>query len=145
MEAVEYLRQRKRLCEVQTKGPEGCRECPLWNGATGCVELQEADPEKAVRIVADWAERNPVERETRLTSMEQIFVKIYIEHGYIWAARDKAGELKLYRKEPKRMGDAFKSLSPAANSCRTALPHMLPAITWENSPACLPKMLERKE
>lgn len=145
MDAVEYLRQRKRLCDVQTKSPGGCRECPACYGVTGCVELEEADPEKAVRIVADWAERNPVEGETKLTSIEQIFVKIYIEHGYLWAARDKAGELKLYRKEPKRMEEAFKSLSPVANGCRTALPHMLPAITWECSPVCLPKLLERKE
>lgn len=144
MDAVEYLRQRKRLCGVQIKSPGSCRKCPMWYGKTGCVELQEEDPQKAVQIVSEWAERHPVEGGIRLTAMEQIFVKLYIEKGFYWAARDKSGELKLYRKEPKRMEDTFKSLSPTPNGCRTSMWHMLPVITWENSPVCLPRLLEKE-
>ena len=142
MDAVEFLRQRKRLCAEQIKRPGSCRECPLWYGKTGCVELQDDDPVKAVQIVADWAEAHPVEGGVRLTAMERRFANIYIEKGYLWAARDKDGELNLYRREPKRGGCMFINLSPVANGSRSVMGVAFSGITWENSPVCLSKLLE---
>ncbi len=141
MEAVEFLRKKKRLCAEQIKKPGSCRECPLWYGKTGCIELQDEEPEKAVQIVEGWTAANPVEPGIKLRCMDSIFIQIYIEKGYLWAARDKDGELKLYRREPERKGDRFKSTSPIVTGHRKAMSHMLPAITWENSPVCLPKLI----
>ena len=145
MEAVEFLRQKKRLCAEQIKKPGSCRECPLWYGKTGCVELQDDDPGKAVQIVEEWAEAHPVEGGVRMTAMERRFAHIYIEKGYLWAARDKDGELNLYKREPKRGGDVFINTSPAVNGSRTVIGLTFSRIDWENSPVCLPKLLEREE
>lgn len=138
MEAVEYLRQKKRMCHAQ----ERCGMCPARNRNYFCFDLERADPAQAVQIVEAWAAAHPVEPGVKLIGMDAAFVQIYIECGYLWAARNKSGELRLYRKEPKRLAGAFKSLSPTPNGCRAAMSHMLPGITWENSPVCLPKLLE---
>lgn len=145
MDALEYLRQKKRMCEEQLKGSGSCRKCEMGKAEFECSGLEMRDPEKAVQIVSEYAERHPVEGGIRLTAMEQIFVKIYIERGYIWAARDRNGELRLYKRMPKRGDGLFTNTSPAVHSCRTAMSHMLPIVTWENSPVCLPRLLEKSE
>lgn len=145
MKAVEFLRQKKRLCNAQMKAPGGCRKCPLWYGKTGCGELQDVDPVKAVQIVSDWAEAHPVEGRVNPTAREKKFIKIYIEKGFLWAARNKSGELWLYNRCPERSTDRFISTSPVINRERKVMGDMFPEITWENSPACLPKLIEREE
>lgn len=144
MEALEYLRQKKRLCSAQMKSPGGCRKCPMWYGKTGCGELQDEVPGKAVQIVEEWAEAHPVEGGVRLTATERRFAQIYIEKGYLWAARDKAGELNLYKREPRRGGDVFINTSPVVNGSRTVMGMAFSGITWETSPMCLPKLLDRE-
>lgn len=142
MEAVEYLRQKKRLCSAQMKSPGGCRKCLMWYGKTGCGELEAEDPEKAARIVFEWAEAHPAEGGIQLTAMERRFADIYIEKGYLWAARDKNGELRLYKRCPERSGDIFVSASPIVNGCRKVMCFMFAGVTWENGPVCLPKLLK---
>ena len=149
MDALEYLRQKKRMCDSildNEKYGYDCPQCPLYNESNvDCTEMENRAPESAVRIVSEWAERHPVEGGVKLTAMEQVFVKVYIEKGYIWAARDRNGELRMYKRMPKRGDGLFVNTSPAVHSYRTALSHMLPWIKWENSPVCLPKLLEREE
>ena len=142
MDAVEYLRERSRMCKAID-----CTSCPFFRGyaGKGCMEDEGADPQAAVEFVRMWAAEHPVEPGITLTAMERRFVRIYIDKGYLWAARDKSGELNLYRKEPKRGWDVFLNTSPTLSGCRTALSHMLPGIKWENSPVCLPKLLESAE
>lgn len=145
MEAVEFLAQKKRLCAEQIKKPGGCRKCLLWYGKTGCNELLDAAPGKAVQIVEEWAEAHPVEGGVRLTAMERRFAHIYIEKGYLWAARDKDGELNLYKREPRRGGDVFVNTSPVVNGSRSVMGLTFSGVTWETSPVCLPKLLESEE
>ena len=145
MEAVEYLRARTRMC----RSVKRCdKECGSYDEADGCtisaIERGE-NPEDAVEIVQRWAEAHPVEGGVRLTAMERRFAHIYIEKGYLWAARDKDGELNLYKREPKRGGDVFINTSPAVNGSRTVIGLTFSRIDWENSPVCLPKLLEREE
>lgn len=142
MDAVKYLRERGRMCHELE---EVCEGCTLGGMMNSCVTFEETHPEEAVEIVRRWAMNHPREPEIHLTNIERHFARIYIDKGFLWAARDKDGELNLYRKEPKRGGIAFRNMSPTLSGYRTALPHMMPGITWENSPVCLPKLLEKEK
>lgn len=58
MDALEFLRERKRMCKSFNKCSEGC---PAWRGSckleTGSIFELEAD--KQVEIVNDWAAAHP--------------------------------------------------------------------------------------
>ena len=62
MDALEFLRERKRMCKSFNKCSDGC---PAWTGSckleTGTVFEWEAD--KQVEIVKEWAAAHP--RKTR--------------------------------------------------------------------------------
>ena len=135
MDAVEYLQVRRKLCYHYGSVCEGC---PL---GPHCMDTEYNDPTTAVRLAADWSAAHSAEGGIRLTAMERRFVHIYIEKGYLWAARDKGGELKIYKRCPEREYDAFKSTSPVAHGSRAVLGSMFPGITWEASPVCLPKLI----
>ena len=53
-----YIRERKRMCESLKK--KNCRFC-AFKTRQGCISksIEEADPERAIRIVQDWSDRNP--------------------------------------------------------------------------------------
>lgn len=140
MDAVEYLRARARMCAAIK-----CQDCEHWNGEPegNCIGELGRDPERAVEIVRQWALDNPEEPQLTLTTMERRFVRIYIEKGFLWAARDKDGRLQLYKRCPKRLINVFCSTSPADGSSRDVIGMTFPSITWENSPVCLPKLIGR--
>lgn len=59
MDAVEYLKQKKRMTkDCKT----GCDNCPFTYTKTGqtCINFQYDHPEKAVSIVEEWAKEHPV-------------------------------------------------------------------------------------
>lgn len=62
MDALEFLRERKRMCKSFNRCSDGC---PVWRGSckleTGAVFEWEAD--KQVEIVKEWATAHP--RKTR--------------------------------------------------------------------------------
>ena len=140
MDAIEYLRQRARMCNGV--GLE-CANCLFGEGS--CFYDERKKPEQCVEIVKRWAETHPIESGITLTSMEKRIAKVYVEKHYLWAARDKDGTLKLYKREPKRGISSFKNTSPSVNGFRIVIgAYNFPAITWDNSPVCLPKMLEKE-
>ena len=149
MDAIEYLRQRELFCATRKEfhsiaGEHPCDSCPLSEAQPiGCRVLEGDDPVRAVRIVEEWAWARHGDG-VRLSAMDERFVRLYIERGYPWAARNKNGELWLYIKEPQRGEDEFTLKSPALCASRLSYPHMLPSITWENSPVCLPRLMERR-
>lgn len=53
-----YIHERKRMCESLKK--KKCRFC-AFKTRQGCISksIEEADPERAIRIVQDWSDRNP--------------------------------------------------------------------------------------
>jgi hypothetical protein len=59
MDAVEYLKNKARMCEENT-----CHECGLtfddWDSKSPCLDTERDYPEKAVEIVEKWAKENPV-------------------------------------------------------------------------------------
>lgn len=59
MDAVEYLKQKKRMTkDCKT----GCDSCPFTYTKTGqtCINFQYDHPEKAVSIVEQWAKKHSV-------------------------------------------------------------------------------------
>lgn len=59
MDAVEYLKQKKRMTkDCKT----GCDNCPFTYTKTGqtCINFQYDHPEKAVAIVGEWAKEHPL-------------------------------------------------------------------------------------
>ena len=58
MDAVEYLRQRKRLCDSILENEKygvDCPHCPLFNEiGLDCCELENRAQDSAVRIVSEW-------------------------------------------------------------------------------------------
>ena len=139
MDAVEYLREINRMCKSSE-----CPECPFYAG--GCVSpiMQRERPQEAVDIVRQWAEAHPVEGGIVLTTMERRFVRLYIEKGFLWAARDMNGEMFLYTREPRRSALAFVNVSPSLNSCRRVAGNLFPMITWEAGAVSLPRLLENQ-
>lgn len=58
MDAVEYLKTKRRLCKAHTE----CRRCPL----NICGDLERENVEELVRRVEKWAKEHPVEtRQSR--------------------------------------------------------------------------------
>ena len=57
MDAVTYLKEKKRMCETMKQ----CKECPLNSIKTGyiCADLWKALPELSVEIVEKWSKDNP--------------------------------------------------------------------------------------
>lgn len=83
MDALEFLRERKRMCKSFNKCSDGC---PAWRGSckleTGTIFEWEAD--KQVEIVKEWAAARP--RKTR----QSVFLEQYPE-----AALDGYGVLMI--------------------------------------------------
>lgn len=68
MDAVKYLKTKRRLCNAHTE----CRKCPLNITECGyaigapCGELERENVEELVRRVEKWAKEHPVEtRQSR--------------------------------------------------------------------------------
>lgn len=55
-----YIHERKRMCCKFWKKKE-CYRCSFYNRISGCMakSIEEADAERAIRIVQDWSDRNP--------------------------------------------------------------------------------------
>lgn len=63
MDAVEFLKERKRLCEVYFEKAE-CKECPLENMGCWTADFCADDScEKVIAIVEQWSKEHP--RKTR--------------------------------------------------------------------------------
>lgn len=72
MDAVEFLKTKKRMCE---KSIGTCAGCPIRNETTRehipCVNYMQEYPEKAVAIVEKWLAENPI--KTRQSEFLKLF------------------------------------------------------------------------
>lgn len=70
MDAVKYLKERKRMCEKSK-----CFDCPFYekNNHAGviCMSLDGECPEEAVSAVEKWSEEHPV--KTRQSEFLKMF------------------------------------------------------------------------
>lgn len=73
MDAVEFLKERKRLCEVYFEKTE-CKECPLENMGCWTADFCTDDScEKVIAIVERWSKEHP--HKTR----QSVFLEQYPE------------------------------------------------------------------
>lgn len=83
MDAVEYTKTLRRLCESQAN----CPECPLHETCEEdnygyCNGNASEYVEKSVHIVEQWAKDNPI--KTRQSEFLRMFPKAEIKDDYLW-------------------------------------------------------------
>ena len=60
MDALDFFKARKRMCEANQTGEMTCENCAAYKGVSQCYKLGEPkDPEKMVAIVERWAAEHP--------------------------------------------------------------------------------------
>lgn len=54
MDAVKFLKERKRMCHFS--GDTSCHGCPLYKerGIFQCLQFQDLFPEQTVNIIEKW-------------------------------------------------------------------------------------------
>ena len=63
MDAVTFLKEKKRMCDYEGKEGRGCTHCPIFinliKGLDSCEDIGEKYPEEVVRLVQKWSHENP--------------------------------------------------------------------------------------
>lgn len=77
MDAVEFIKGRKRMCESY----DSCLNCPVNDLSANCEEYLDDDPECFVEIVGKWVEDHPI--KTRQSEFLKIFPDAKILNGTI--------------------------------------------------------------
>lgn len=83
MDAIEFIKERQRLCQTYVC----CFECPANNpnnyGGEGvaCIMIDKIDAEKLVPIVEKWSKEHP--RKTRQSLFIQQYPQVAIYKGVI--------------------------------------------------------------
>ena len=79
MDAVEYIKELRRMCKMQ----KICNGCPLRNNGTCIAGLCDDglcdEAEKAVQIVEEWAKEHPV--KTRQSEFLKLFPNAVIDEN----------------------------------------------------------------
>lgn len=85
MDAVEFLKEKNRMCREYGGLPEDCFICPIGNGRGECqagiLENQKVTEEILVQIVEKWAAEHPA--KTRQSEFLKIFPNARIVDGVI--------------------------------------------------------------
>jgi hypothetical protein len=78
MDAVNFLKERARMCEANQTGETTCENCAAYKGVSQCYKLGEPkDPEKMVAIVEQWAAEHPI--KTRQSEFLKLFPETEID------------------------------------------------------------------
>ena len=102
MDAVNFLKERARMCEANQTGEMTCENCAAYKGVSQCYKLGEPkDPEKMVAIVEQWAAEHPA--KTR----QSVFLEQYPE-----AAISKDGAIAIC---PLAISAAYRHGNGACN------------------------------
>ena len=79
MDAVKFLKERKRMCDsFRDSSCEGCLIYAIDIG-TGCFDFQDDHPKQTVEIVEKWAEEHP--RKTILQDFLEKYPNAIMEDG----------------------------------------------------------------
>ena len=84
MEALEFLKEHKRMCNEYSRSYNGCCDCPLVSHCSISSVASDDDNKKTVDVVEQWSKDHP--RKTR----QSVFLEQYPE-----AAIDSYGVLNL--------------------------------------------------
>ena len=79
MDAVEYIKEKVRMCHSDPVTKYTCNRCPFDadTNEIGCVYWEETDPAEAVRIVEEWSKAHP--KQTNADKFREVFGKDPIE------------------------------------------------------------------
>lgn len=75
MDAVRYLKERKRMCDSYSNMCNGCG----FGKVPQCDQTEDDNPEKAVAIVEKWSAEHPA--KTRQSELLKAFPSAEIENG----------------------------------------------------------------
>ena len=85
MDAVEYLKEKNRICRKYGEFPGDCFECPIGNDSGGCqagvFENQKVTEEMLVQIVERWAAEHP--KKTRQSEFLKMFPNAVMSEGVV--------------------------------------------------------------
>lgn len=88
MDAVKFLKEKKRMCELYDE----CQPCPVYDKRSepqyesySCDQFVSCFPEKAVKIVEKWSKEHPI--MTNKIKFEEVFGKTCDESGELVLAR----------------------------------------------------------
>lgn len=75
MDAVEYIKEKVRMCHSGPVTKLKCNRCPFDADTSelGCVYWEETDPTEAVRIVEEWSKAHPI--QTNADKFKEVFGK----------------------------------------------------------------------
>lgn len=82
MDAIEFIRERNRMCATYT--PKRCEGCPADNYGgcdVACIMIDKIDAERLVPIVEKWSSEHP--RKTRQSVFIQQYPEVHCIYGVI--------------------------------------------------------------
>lgn len=63
MDAITFLKEKKRMCDYESKEGRGCTHCPIFvnliKELDSCADIGEKYTEEVVRLVQKWSHENP--------------------------------------------------------------------------------------
>lgn len=95
MDAVEFLRDFRRMCSRYRSTCTVCTGCELEDAQCRPTE-KDFDPKKVIRVVEEWAKEHPV--KTRLSETKKLFPDIPLLYYY------PLGCVKMYDKNAECTG-----------------------------------------
>lgn len=81
MDAVEFINEKYRMCELLNYECRKCKIDALEHGREGCWGAIRKHPEEAVAIVERWAKEHP--RKTRQNEFLKMFPNALISEGVL--------------------------------------------------------------
>lgn len=64
MDAVTFLKEKKRMCDYEGGEGRGCTYCPIYEnlleGFDSCDDIDERRPQEVVKLVQKWSHENPI-------------------------------------------------------------------------------------
>lgn len=143
MDAVEFLKEWKRMCDDE----DYCKECKAY-GICGLPSGVRVDTERIVYVVENWAKTHP---DIILTEQQKTAIRGRIAEGWNWVARDfsvrgeKHGYLRFYTHKPNINERGKEFLTKLDTKSENAISCLYKFVTFENSPLYLPDLLGGEE
>ncbi|MFR1528187.1 hypothetical protein [Anaerotignum sp.] len=137
MDAVEFLKEWKRMCDDE----DYCKECKAY-GICGLPSGVRVDTERIVYVVENWAKTHPV---FNLSEDQKTAIRGRIAEGFPWLVREgnEYDRVWFFENEPKlkKSGEIYTD----GGQCSDVVSKVYDFVTFENSPLYLPDLLGGEE
>lgn len=74
MDALEFLKEHKRICNTYSRSDNGCRDCPLVSHCIVSSATSDEDFKKMTDVVEQWSKEHP--RKTRQSEFLKEFPNV---------------------------------------------------------------------